>query len=185
MKHQMQADNGKEVLNMFLRYVFLLAVALVISFSGIFYLFLLKLAVYPVSFLLNILAGIDSFVVNDLIIADSATIIQLIPACVAVSAYFLLLILNLTTQMSAKKRIYSILFSFALFSALNIIRITVLSLLLINDFAYFDIVHKITWYSLSIILVAGVWFMSVYLFGIKNIPVYSDFKYIINLMRKK
>jgi len=184
MRREKQADRSI-MLNICLRYLILLAIALVISFSGVFYLVLLKLTIYPTSFLINLFTGLNSRIAGDSIIADSTTIIQLIPACVAVSAYFLLLILNLATSInSAKKRIYSIVFSFALFSVLNILRIFALSLLLISDFIYFDLVHKITWYSLSIIIVAGVWFLTVYVFGIKNIPIYSDFKYLTGLIRR-
>lgn len=162
------------------RYVFLLAIGLFLAYSGFFYKLFLLLTIYPVSFLLSIFY--DSFVYQSLILVESMSI-EIISACVAVSAYFLLLILNFTVSMSLKQRIKTLIFSFAALLILNILRIFILSVLLLENFVYFDIVHKIFWYSLSILFVAGIWLLAVFLFGVKNIPVYSDFKFIFSLLK--
>ncbi|MEK6936078.1 MAG: pacearchaeosortase [Nanoarchaeota archaeon] len=116
-------------------------------------------------------------VVGDLIIYNSYTI-QIIAACVAGSAYLLLLILNLTTQIKLKKRIYFILFTFILFFIINILRIVILSVLVFNDSPLFDITHKLFWYMLSTLFVVAIWFFAVKIFKIKEIPVYNDIKYL-------
>ena len=133
---------------------------------------LLKLAFYQV--------GIN----QNIIILNSQTFIQIIPACVAGSAYLLLLILNLAVPMKAKKRIYSIILSFLFLLTLNVLRIFLFSALFERKFLLFDFVHKLFWYVLSTIFVIGIWFLIVKMFSIKEIPIYSDMKTLVKRMRK-
>ena len=120
-----------------------------------------------------------------IIFSEGGIIIDLIPACIAGAAYYLLLILNLTTPMKLNKRLRSMLFLFATFLILNIIRIVIFSVLLANGYSYFDLAHKITWYFTSTALVVLIWFSNVKLFKIKQIPVYTDFKIIYKKIRGK
>jgi len=110
--------------------------------------------------------------------------ITLIPACIAGSAYLLLLILNLTTPLKPLQRAKSIAFLFISFLLLNIARIFIFILLLINNFAYFDIAHKITWYFSSIVLVILLWFANVYLFKINSIPFFTDAKSLLRQAKR-
>lgn len=119
------------------------------------------------------------FVYDNSILINSNVLIQIIPACVAGSAYLLLLILNLSVPMNYKKRIYSVLVSFIFLFVLNILRIFLLAILFANKFYLFDLTHKVFWYSLSTILVVLIWFLIVKLFKITEIPVYSDMKQLI------
>ena len=161
---------SKKILHMFLRY-FLLAILGI--FLSVFYKIFSPLTIWPVYFLLNlfydvsILGNIISFIGAD---------IEIINACIAGSAYYLLLIFNLTTDMNVKKRILSLLFSLSSLLILNILRIFLLSILYVESFAFFDLAHKLFWYVLSILFVVGIWFLTVWLFKIKEIPVYSDLK---------
>jgi len=116
---------------------------------------------------------------NNIIIINFLILIEIIPACVAASAYLLLLLLNLSVPMNARKRIYSILISFLLFFILNILRIVFLSMLLVNNFAFFDLTHKLFWYFLSTLFVILIWFFIVKIFSIKEIPIYSDLRLLI------
>src|SRR3989344_9015522 len=102
----------------------------------------------------------------------------IIPACVAGAAYYLLLILNLTTPMNVKKRIPSIVFLLGAFLILNLSRILIFALLLAKGYQYFDITHALTWYFGSTVLVILIWFGNVLLFRIRDIPIYSDIKQI-------
>ena len=163
------------LLGIFYRYVILLVIFLISSFSNIFYILFLKLTIYPSSWLLSLFY--HSSVFKSILFVNYYSI-DIIPACIAVSAYLLLLILNLTTQMSTRTRVYSILFSFLLLLLFNIIRIVVFSALLITNSVYFEVLHEFFWYFLSIILVVLIWFLTAYVFKIKNIPIYSDFKSI-------
>jgi exosortase/archaeosortase family protein len=85
--------------------------------------------------------------------------------------------------MAHKKRIYSILFSVLILLVLNILRIFSLSVLYHTSNPFFDLTHKLFWYSLSTIMVILIWFLTVWIFSIKNIPVYTDLRKIIKQIR--
>ena len=166
----------KSKLTVLFRYLILLF--LILFSLSYFYKILTPLTIYPTITLLKIFFNQVSLSQN-IIIIDSKTAIEIIPACISASAYLLLLILNLTTPMSLKKRICTLLFSFILLLTLNIFRITLFSILACYNFSLFDLTHKISWYFLSTIFVIAVWFSTVKLFKIKQIPVYSDIKKFI------
>jgi hypothetical protein len=60
-----------------------------------------------------------------------------------------------------------------------------LGLVAISGSSFFDITHRIFWYALSTIFVAAIWFLEVYKFGIKEIPLYSDIKFLYKNTRKQ
>lgn len=166
---------NKFIISLFARYLILIVFGLSLP---LFYKILTPLTLHPTNFILNLFY--KSFLFSNYLIINS-TLIEIIPACIAGSAYFLLLILNLTTEMKTKQRIYSVSFSLTALLLINILRISILSLMLIKETAYFDITHKIFWYALSILFVVGIWFLTVYLFKIKHIPIYSDIKKLKNI----
>lgn len=166
-------DDKKYAVFILIRYLFLVIAGVSIS---LFYRIFLPLTIYPVYFLLDIIYNV-SISGNMLMIGDAK--IEIINACVAGSAYYLLLILNLTTGMKAKQRIYSLFFSFFTLLVLNILRIVILSVLYTENFVFFDITHKLFWYALSVLFVVGIWFLAVRIFRIKNIPIYSDMKELL------
>jgi len=172
----------KYLINLSLRYLSLLILGLIVAYSMFFYKLLLPLTIYPTKAFLSL--SYETYIAGSRILVDSLAI-DLIPACIAVSAYLLLLILNLTTPMPTRKRFYSILTSLTLLLLVNIIRIYTLSIMLINGSGAFDIVHKTTWYLLSIIMVVGIWFLTVYLFKIKDIPMVTDLKCLIEHSEEK
>jgi len=95
-----------------------------------------------------------------------------------------LLILNLTTKMKVNQRVFSIFFSFLALLFLNIIRIFVLSVFYLENFSFFDITHKIFWYALSVLFVVGIWFLTVKIFKIKEVPIYSDIKKLVKNIKR-
>lgn len=105
---------------------------------------------------------------------------DLIPACVGGAAYYLLLILNLSTEMKKTQRMKSILFLCATFLIVNIARIVFFLKLSTNAPVYFDAAHLATWYFGSTIFVVLIWFVNVYVFNIEKIPMYSDVKRLFN-----
>ena len=153
------------------------------DFMAIFYAIFWPLTVYPAKFILGFFY--QTLLVGDfLIVGNFAT--QIIDACIAGSAYFLLFILVMTTfGISLLKRIKMILFAFALLLLMNIARIILMIVLGIASFGAFDIAHKLFWYGLSTIYVVFIWILSVWLFKIKEIPVYSDIKFLISIIKKK
>lgn len=111
---------------------------------------------------------------------------SIIPACIAGAAYYLLLILNLTTPMPLKKRISSLIFIFGIFLILNIVRIFSFALFFASkNYEIFDIAHTTSWYFGSTVLVILIWFSNVLIFKIKEIPIYADLKSIINQIKNK
>ena len=171
-KRRRTKRNFSDTIALISRYIILLILGI---FLFVFYRVFLPLTLWPVYFLLKIFYDIS---LNGNIFFISGTEIEIVSACVAGSAYYLLLILNLTTSMKARQRFYSIAFSFLSLLVLNILRIFFLSILYLENFAFFDFTHKLFWYLLSIIFVIGIWFLTVKIFKIKNIPVYSDIKKI-------
>lgn len=161
------------------RYLILIAVA----FPGLwlFYKIFTPLTTWPVYWLLNLIY--DTFLLSDMVlIIDWSFPIELIPACIAGSAYYLLFVLNLATpRIKPRTRIYAILFSFASFLIINILRIFILGIMAYAGSSCFDAAHQFLWYSVSTLFVVGIWFAEVKLFKIKEIPFYSDLKYLFKM----
>lgn len=171
---------GLNLLDIILRYSILIIIGI---FSlELFYFIFFPLTIYPVYFFLKLFFD-TSLGYNTIIIKNLP--IEIIGACVAGSAYYLLLILNLSTrEIKLGKRISMILFSLASLLIINIFRIFLLSILYINGISFFDVAHKLFWYVGSIIFVVGIWFLSVKIFRIKEIPIYSDILFLLKSGKK-
>jgi exosortase/archaeosortase family protein len=173
----------KSLLELFIRYAILLLVA--IPNFYLFYLIFTPLTVYGVFLLLKIF--FDTALLGNILLIGEIPI-KIIGACVAGAAYYLLLVLNLSTPgMKTNKRIKLVFQSFLLLYLFNVLRIFFLSLLIINNSTFFDITHQIFWYLISTFFVVGIWFYQVKRNRIKEIPFYSDFYslYKKSLFRKK
>ena len=149
---------------------------------------LAPLTAYPVYILLKLFFEVIFF--SDMILLIEGILpIELIPACIAGYAYYLLFVLNLSTpNLKTKIRIQAILFSFLALLILNIFRIFILSVLAMSGSVYFDVTHQLFWYSASTFFIVAIWFAEVKIFRIKEIPFYSDVKYLFeqsSLRRKK
>ncbi|MEM0465321.1 MAG: pacearchaeosortase [Candidatus Pacearchaeota archaeon] len=162
-------------------------ILLIIMFSlNIIYFIFTPLTIYPVYLFLKVIytnvelvkIAVES-IPNYYIIIDNSIGIEIIPTCIAGSAYLLILILNLSVPMNILKRIKSIILSFIILLSLNIIRIIIFSILYYSNTPYFDFAHKFFWYIISTFFVIGIWFLIVKIYRIKEIPVYSDFKTFI------
>jgi hypothetical protein len=162
-----------------IRYFILLLLMLSLP---LIYLVLSPLTIASSSFLLSL--AFKVLVLGEYIIVEGV-IIQIVPACVAGSAYLLLLILNLTVPMDCKKRFFTILISFAVLFGLNVARIIIFSVLLVLDFMFFDISHALSWYFLSILFIVGIWLFLVQVFKIWDIPIFSDIKFLVKNIKKK
>jgi|TARA_Y100000034_G_C6885223_1_gene406347 exosortase/archaeosortase family protein len=136
-----------------------------------------------IPFLSNLLSSIACL---DTTILFKGYYASIIPACIAGSAYYLLLILNLSTPMPRKTRIKSILFLISTFLILNILRIIFFANLFVTKgYAYFDLAHTATWYFGSTVLVISIWFSNVLIFKINKIPIYTDLRNISRLIKNK
>lgn len=168
--------NKKEMINLIVRYFLLVILALPGLY--IFYAIFTPLTVYPSYYLIKLIYNSNAILLPNNIIFVQEHLINIIPACIAGSAYYLLLILNLSTPMQMQKRIKSLLFLFLSFLILNIARITLFAILFVAGFQYFDFAHKFVWYFGSIALVVILWFANIKIFKIKEIPVFTDMKKI-------
>lgn len=172
-----------DISDIILRYLVLVLVA--IPNLWLFYLIFTPLTAYPVYWLLNLFYD-ASILNNNVILINQTVSIELIEACIAGSAYYLLLILNLSVpKIDLKRRIKMVAFSFSIFLVINILRIFSLGLVAISGASFFDITHRVFWYVLSTIFVAVIWFLEVYAFRIKEIPLYSDIKFLYKNTRKQ
>ncbi len=133
------------------------------------------LTVYPVYYLLKefgdaSLLGKDSILYNGLFL-------DIVPACIAGSAYYLLIMLNLTTPMMLIKRFKNLFFILSIFLVINIARIIFLVLFFSLEFRYYDFIHRFIWYFGSTILVIAIWFLGTWIFQIREIPMYDDLRH--------
>lgn len=103
-------------------------------------------------------------------------VIELIPACIAASAYLLLaLLIVLTRKISFLKGLTLFVVGSLMILVANVTRIEILVSLLVNQGVnYFEQLHLFFWKILSSVYVAGVWIFLSWWFQIKEIPVYSD-----------
>ena len=172
--------NSRESFSMFVRYFALILVG--VFGMGVIYAIFTPLTIYPVFWILNLFYSID--LENNTLFVNNFSI-NLIQACISGAAYYLLLILNLSTPMESKKRIKSLAFIIVSFLILNIVRIIIFTVLFIAGFSYFDLAHKLVWYFGSTILVVAIWFVNVNLLKIKSIPAYTDLKNLFNKIDNK
>lgn len=156
-----------------MRYIILVVVAF--PAFWIFYFIFTPLTSWITYFILDLFYKVS---LSGIIISiNNCAAIELIRACVAGSAYYLLLIFNLTIpNIKIIERLKMILFAFFTFFILNIIRIVILSVMHVSESSLFDITHQIFWYFLSIVFVVLIWIIEIKLFNIKQIPLYSDIK---------
>ena len=171
----------KTLTDIFLRYLIMVLVA--IPGLWIFYTIFTPLTVYPTYFLLNLF--FDASLSGIIITVSNLFPIEIVEACVAGSAYYLLLILNLSTpNIKIKKRLIIILESFLALLIINLLRIFFLSTLYISGSGIFDVTHKIFWYLANMIFIVGIWFFMVRSFKLKETPFYSDIKFLRGLKKK-
>ena len=174
-------DIKKRLTDIFTRYLIMVLIA--VPGLWIFYTIFTPLTVYPTYFLLNLF--FEASLSGNLITVYNCFPIEIVEACVAGSAYYLLLILNLSTpNILLKRRLKIILESFLALLIINLLRILFLSVLYISGSGLFDVTHKIFWYFANIVFVVGIWFFMVKSFKLKEIPFYSDIKFFVGLKKK-
>ena len=175
----------KNPLKIFIRYLIIILIAIPNLF--VFYFIFTPATIYPVFGAFKILFN-EVLLNSNIFQINREFFLEIIPACIAGSAYYLLFVLNLSTpKIKIKKRIKMILFSFAFLLILNILRILILSLIFVYSSAtsnLFDITHKLFWYFGTTIFVVLIWFIEVKTFKIKEIPIYSDIKYLYKEIKK-
>ena len=167
--------------SIFLRYGIL--VLLAILGLPFFYFFFTQLTIYPSYFLFNLIYD-DVSLIQTTITVFGQFPIEIIGACVGGSAYFLLTILNLSTpKIKVNKRLKMLGISYIVFLIINLIRIFILGIMFIESSSALDITHKLFWYLGSTIFIIAIWFAEVKYFKIKQIPFYSDLKFLVRKIK--
>jgi len=160
-----------------------LAILLAIFYNVFYWVF----TPWTVNLVYWILKGVyDVTLEGTTIMHTSGASFTLIPACIAASAYlFLSLLVLVTRDIDVKTRIKMLVYGWLMILVFNILRIFVLILVYLNyGKNYFDALHLTFWYVLSTIAVVGIWIFLIYIFKVKEVPVVSDFKYLLDIMKK-
>lgn len=169
--------HSKKLLGLFSRYFAMLLIG-----AGnlyIFYKILTPLTIHVINIILSIF--MDTRLINNIIFTGKMGI-EIIPACIAGSAFYLLFVLILSTaNIKPKIRIKAVLTAFTIFFTLNIIRILIL--IPLTNISSFEIIHWIFWHVISTLFVVATWFGVVKIYKIKSIPVYTDLKYLKDLTK--
>ena len=153
------------------RYDFLLILSL--FQSTVLYELFTPLTLYPVLWIVKLFVSARILPLTATI-ETSSIIFSLVPACIAGSAYYLLMVLNLTTPMSLQQRWKSLLFIIGLFFSFNVFRIIFFVFLFSSGVSFAEPLHLVVWYCASIFLVVAIWFANVALFKIDSLPVIED-----------
>lgn len=179
----MKKKTKKELLSILLRYSIL--VFLSIFGVTIFYFIFKPLTLYSSFFLFKLFYDVSIVQSNTIRFSNYLLDLQIIGACVAGSAYYLLMILNLSTpNIKIKKRLSMLGISIAAFLIANVLRIFWVGVLFANGSKYAVLVHEVFWYFGSIFLLIIIWFIEVKKFNVKDIPFYSDIRFFTKYIKK-
>lgn len=166
-----------------LRYFITVAICIIALAIPVFYFIFRPLTVWPTVWILQLFYNVS---VNGINIIVNSHGIAIIDACIAGSAYLLLLLLNLLTrEISLKRRIFIFVVDAIALLVLNIIRLIVLISLSVNNSIFFDFTHKLFWYVLSTVFVVIIWIASVKIFRLKKIPFFSDMAFLLKAKQNK
>ena len=150
---------------------------------------LLKVIFMPITY--QFVKEITSFFYNISTEGYSMTVegttLNFVPACAAIAAFYLLFLLITTTKdLNFKISVKLFLIGGLLIFIANLIRIEFLTYLLVEyGKNYFEMVHIIIWSAISSIYIAVTWIFLVNYYRIKNIPVYSDIKYLLKKIKRR
>ncbi|MEM4330967.1 MAG: pacearchaeosortase [Candidatus Pacearchaeota archaeon] len=167
----------REIISIFLRYLIVLLMG--VSNLFIFYQIFSFPTLYASYYLIS-LKEPAQIIENTIVLNEK--LIDIKNSCVSGSAYYLLFILSMSFSIPFLKRIKLISFLFFSFFLLNVFRIFFMAIIINENF--FEDIHLFLWKFFSTLFVILLWFSAVYLFKIKEVPFYSDFKKIRKVLIK-
>ncbi len=119
------------------------------------------------------------------ILGGEATI-NIVKYCVTASAYYLLALFCIVTwNIALWKRFLMFLIGSALIFGMNIARIVLLIVTLLNNQEGFQAAHFALNFLLSVVYVVIIWALLSFLFRVKAVPFYSDVKFLTQEMFSK
>ena len=144
----------------------------------IFYVIFTPLTIFPSYFLLKLFNYEILMSYSDKYFVIGNYTLDFVPACIAASAYYLLFLLILATKdIKLRTRINMFLLGSLLILAMNIIRVEILIIALVEyGKTLFESIHLIFWRFVSVVYVFFVWIFLIKRYKVKSIPVYSDLR---------
>lgn len=169
----------KKISNLFLRYLSIIILGL--GNLYIIYKILTPLTLHATNFSLKIFT--PTLLIEN-IIQFNQSLIEIAPPCVAGSAFYLLLVLLLSTaNIKPEVRLKAVLTAIATLFVLNITRILILASIISTP--SFETIHWIFWHIVSTIFVVATYIATIKLYKIKSAPFITDIKYLKSLTKKK
>lgn len=172
-----------------------LALALFIVPTGIFHINIFQAVfesitlktVYIILKMVDTGAVIGSYSIRHAIDIFGGYTINIVKYCVTASAYYLYtLLVIMVYDVSVIKRIEMIIIGYLAIFAMNIVRILVLVLMLVEKGPeYFANAHDFLGTALSIFYVVAIWFLFSVALSAKNIPIITDIKILVQEIMKK
>ena len=165
-----------------MRYIYSLLSRLALLFiflPRIFYIIFFPLTIWLSYIPLKLLYPSSSIIANTLTVNTQQ--LAFVEACISPYAYYLLLaLIMLTKDMKPLTRLKMMLIGSSFILLANITRIVILAVILLN-FGYnsFSLLHLTFWYVLSTAFIILLWIILTNSFSIKSIPVYSDYRYLL------
>lgn len=149
--------------------------------GSFFYFIFFPLTVYSIYFIFNSYAP---KIIGETIFINNYAF-TFIEACIAPYAYKLFFILSLLTrEIKLWARLKIIFFGFLLIFLMNVLRICILILINFQNYKLFETLHFFWWQVISGVYIALIWILLVRRYNIKDIPVVSDFKFLLKKFKK-
>lgn len=159
----------------------ILAIVIALNFSIFYKIFspltltLTKIILLPYK---PVFAGTIIFIKNH--------VLEFIPSCTAASAYLLLVLLTLLTDLKLKKAIKTFITGALIILAFNTIRIFILiTILIYSGSNLFETMHLFFWKIIATIFVVLTWILLTKIYKIKEIPIYTDIQKLNKLRKQK
>ena len=169
-----------------LKLVFRVLLAFLIKPEFFYFSLLFLTMAFPYLFLKFLSYNVEFIFASKTLIVNGIEF-EFVKACIATSAYYLLALLILTTKdIDLKKSIKMFLLGGLLIFVMNVLRVTLL-IIVVKNFGinWFEAIHLTFWYVVSSVYVFLIWIFLIRFYKIKNIPVYTDIAYLINIISGK
>ena len=159
-------------------FILRIIIAFLIPYSLLSYL-ITPLTMYLSYFLLRLFG--ENIAVFPPFILINEILVKFIPACAAISAYYLLMLLVLLTMdIKPLVRLKMFIIGSLLILLINTLRI-ILLLIILSHYNYnlFESVHMFFWTLIGSFFVALIWIFLVKKYNIKTVPIFSDLNYLL------
>ena len=159
-------------------FILRIIIAILIPYSLLSYL-ITPLTMHLSYFILKLFG--ENIVLLPPLMLINEVIVKFVPACAAISAYYLLMLLVLLTMdIKPVVRLKMFFLGSLLILLINIFRI-ILLLIILSHYNYnlFESVHMFFWTLIGSLFVAMIWIFLVKRYDVKSVPIFSDLNYLL------